>query len=547
MTHGCDYLVLGSGSAGLSSALKAAKAGLKVVVVEKASVLGGTSAMSGAGIWAPANHVGRAEGIEDSPGEALAYIHAAMPKDWEAKEGPLWAAFAENAPRAIEFIAQNTPLDFIMAPEPDPFAERTGGRTSGRMLTVKPLSRWRIGRLARKLRRPTLFHIFSYREMVTLDLYHRPISAGLRLLPTLLWRWITDTRGQGSALMTGLIRGCLDAGVVFQTETQALSLLRDESDRVVGARIRHKGVERDILAARGVLLATGGFEWDEEMRNQHFPGPTERLGSPRTNTGDGQKMAVAAGAALDRMDQANIYPCLPTTYEGRPSGLPMTFQAEKHAILVNRHGRRFISENDFNVGEAIDARDPETGEPTQLPVWLIADQRFLLQSLPFRWYARQEKRWVRKAPTLRSLAEEIGVPSDALEATVARFNGFCEAGRDEDFRRGESNWDKYKSHASKVVLYPIEEAPFVAISINRSILGTKGGARTNARGQVLRPDGSTITGLYAAGLAMANPFGTRAIGPGTTLGPNMTWGFICAETVLAQNSDANAGAQDPTL
>lgn len=539
----CDYLVLGSGSAGLSSALRAARGGLRVTVVEKAPLLGGTSAMSGAGIWAPANHVGRNSGLHDSPEEALKYIHAVMPEGWAEKEAPLWEAFVQAAPRALEFIDKNTPLEFVLTTEPDPFAEQPGGRLSGRMLTVMPISRWKIGRLAGKLRRPTLFHIFSYREMVTLDPYHHPFRAGIRLLPKIVWRWLSDTRGQGSALMTGLIRGCLDAGVTFLTETEAMDLLRDEMDRITGVRVRQRGVTQDLHATRGVLLATGGFEWDEALREKYFPGPLDRLGSPATNTGAGQKMAARAGAALDRMDQANIYPCLPTVYEGRMTGLPMTFQAEKHAILVNRDGQRFVSENDYNIGEAMDARDPANGSPLHLPCWLIADRRFLRQSLPFLWYARYERHWVRRAPTLKGLAEIIGVPAKALEATVARFNSFCDAGRDVDFRRGQSSWDDYKSHGAKVKLTRIDDAPFVAVPVNRSILGTKGGARTNASGQVLRPDGSVIAGLYAAGLAMANPFGTRAIGPGTTLGPNMTWGFICAETALAQN----VGAESPRL
>lgn len=532
----CDYLVIGSGSAALSSALRAAQAGLAVVVIEKSPLLGGTSAMSGAGIWIPANHVARAAGIEDSPEAALAYIHAAMPAGWAATEAPLWAAFVAAAPRCLELIERTTPLSFVLAPEPDPLAERPGGRSAGRMLTVQPLSRRRIGRLAGKLRRSTLVHLLTYRELVTLDPYHHPLKAGLRLLPRLVWRWLSDSRGQGSALMTGLIRGCLDAGVTFSTGTAAVELLQDETGRVTGAKVRGRDGLRDIHAARGVLLATGGFEWDAELRARHFPGPLDQLGSPATNTGDGQRMAARAGAALDRMDQANIYPCLPTRYEGRPTGLPFTFQAEQHAILVNRHGHRFVSENDFNVGEAIDAREPATGEPVHMPVWLVADRRFLRQSLPFRWYARYQKGWVRRAPTLDALAAAIGVPAATLAATVARFNAFCDAGHDADFGRGQSRWDDYKSHGAKAKLTRIEQGPFVAVPVNRSILGTKGGARTNEKGQVLRADGSVIAGLYAAGLAMANPFGTRAIGPGTTLGPNLTWGFICAETLLAQNA-----------
>lgn len=531
----CDLLVIGSGSAALSGALRAAEANLDVLVIEKSEWLGGTSAMSGAGIWMPASHVARAEGVEDSPEETLAYLRASAPDGWAEKEDHLWQSFAENAPNAVEFIDRNTPLEFVVTLEPDPFTEAEGGKAYGRQITVKPLSRRLLGPLAKHIRRSSLPHIIAYHEFVALDPYHRPIRAGIRLLPKLLWRWLTATRGQGNALMTGLIRGCLDKGVRFQRETTALKLMQDDTGRITGAEVEHRGQAGQITALRGVLLATGGFEWNKEMLEENFPGPVNFIGSPPTNTGDGQRMAQEAGAALDRMDQANIYPCLPTIYQGRLQGVPHTFTAEKHSILVNRLGKRFVSENDFNIGERMDARDPETGDSVHLPVWLIGDSRFLKQSPAFHWFARKQKSFVTKANTVEELAEKIGLPADALANTVARFNTFCTTGNDEDFLRGQTTWDRYKNGGEKGALYSLELPPFVAVVVNRSILGTKGGARTNERAQVLREDGSVVTGLYAAGLAMANPIGTRAIGAGTTLGPNLTWGYIAAETVLSQN------------
>jgi 3-oxosteroid 1-dehydrogenase len=492
--------------------------------------------MSGAGTWVPANHVARAAGIQDSPEEALTYLRAASPAGWQADEDHLWQAFVEAAPRMLAFVEQSTPLRFGLVEEPDPIPGQPGAKLRGRMVSPQALSRRILGRYARHLRRSTLPHIFTYQEMVDSDPYHHPIRAGLRVLPRLAWRFLTDAGGQGTALITGLLKGCIDAGCRIELNARAVELLTDPADGgVIGLVLEQNGERRRILARRGVLLATGGFEWNARLLAQHFPGPIDRRGSPRANEGDGQLMAKAAGAMLSRMDQANIYPCLPTTYEGRPHGLPFTFQAEPHSILVDRHGQRFVSESDFNIGEAIDRRDPATGQPLHLPVWLIGDRRFLGRSLPFRWYARKQPGWVIKAPTVAALAERTGLPATALAGTIERFNRFCAQGRDEDFQRGESAWESYKSHGPEGKFGRLEQAPFVAMSLNRSILGTKGGARTNDRGQVLRQDGSVIAGLYAAGLAMANPIGTRAVGAGTTLGPNLTWGFICAETMLQQN------------
>lgn len=531
----CDFLVIGSGSAALSAALRAAKGGLAVTVIEKSDRLGGTSAMSGAGIWIPANHVARAAGVKDSPDEALAYLRATAPEGWAETEDALWQAFARNAPRALEFIDDNTPLKFVVTKEPDPFSEYPGGKIHGRQLTVEPLSKWRIGALGLRVRASTLPHLFSYQESVSLDPYHHPVRAGLKVLPKLVWRLLANSRGQGNALITGLLRGCLDLGVAIRPGTRALRLVQDNTGRVTGVEVESKGVRATIAARRGVLLASGGFDWNEEMRERHFPGGVKFLGAPSTNTGDGQRMAAEAGARLDRLDQANVYPCLPTSYEGRMQGMPMTFTAEQHSILVNRQGNRFVSENDFNIGERIDQRDPRTGAPVNLPVWLIGDQRFLRQSPMFRWYARKLKDFVVQADTIEALAAKIGLPPAQLAETVSRFNWFCDQGSDQDFRRGQSAWDKYKTHGEGVQLTRLEQGPFVAVEVSRSILGTKGGARTDAKGRVLRPDGTVIDGLFAAGLAMANPFGTRAVGAGTTIGPNLTWGFICAETALAQD------------
>ncbi len=433
----------------------------------------------------------------------------------------------------LEFVESNTLLRFALTDEPDPMAEYPAGKEIGRMVSPCPLSRRILGSYAKKVRRSTLPHILTYQEMIGLDPYHHPLLTGLRLLPTLAQRLISDSAGQGTALVVGLLRACLDRSCRLMLSTRATTLaVDDRSGRVIGASALHGSTPLTIRTRRGVLLATGGFEWNSELVARHFGGSFERIGSPRTNEGDGQLMAQAVGARLERMDQANIYPLLPATYQGRPSGLPVTFQAEPHAIVIDRHGRRFVSEFSYNLGEALDRRDPATGEPLHLPAYLIAEARYIQRSGPFRWYSSQAKDWIVKAASLEDIAQRIDIPAANLKATVDRFNGFCEAGCDEDFRRGESAWERYKAGHGGSVFGKIERPPFYAMSINRSTVATKGGARTNDKAQALRADDSVIDGLFCAGNVMANPIGTRAVGAGTTLGPCMTWGFVAAETVL---------------
>lgn len=531
-TKSCDFVVVGSGAAALVAALVASAAGLRVLILEKTDRIGGTSAMSGAGTWIPANHVARAAGVEDSEDEALAYLRNAAPVGWAEKEEPLWRAFVRHAPRMLQFVERHTPLRYEMTDEPDPFAEQPGGKMWGRMVSPRALRRGIVGSYAKALRRSTLPHLFTYRETLATDPFHAPVAAVLRLGPKLAWRWLTGRAGQGSALIAGLLKGCLDQGCEIQLNAPVQRLLTDEEGRVSGVAL----AGRTITASRAVLLATGGFEWDTARREAHFAGPFDRIGSPRGNTGDGQRMAAEIGAQLDRMDQANVYPTIPTFYEGKPHGLPIIYQAEPHAIVVNRHGARFVSEYDFNIGEAVDRRAPD-GSPMHLPAWIVGDRQFWAQSAPLRFYAKREPGWVKRADSIAALAHQIGVPAAMLAGTVARFNASCAAGRDLEFGRGENQWERYKSGRApgaspNPTLGPVEQAPFIALPFNRSILGTKGGARTDDRGRALRPDGSVIEGLLCAGLVMANPIGTRPMGSGTTIGPNMTWGFIAASTVL---------------
>ncbi len=539
-SHSTDVLVLGSGSAGLVAALTAARRGLSVTVLEKTGKLGGTTAMSGAGTWIPASHHAAAAGIEDSPEEALAYIRAAAPEGWAEAEEPLWRAFVQAAPEMLRFVEAETPLCFALTPEPDPLRTLPGAKARGRMMSPLPLSRWRAGRHAFRIRRSTIPEIFTYHEAVTTDLYHKPYRTALELAPRLLWRLLTNTRGKGTALVTGLLRGCMDAGVRFELNARALALTQDASGAVTGAVVERGSTRRprrETWSSRaGVVIATGGFEWNAEMMAQHFPGPLDYRGSPGAHEGDGQRMAEAVGAELARMDQATLTPSVPTRYERRLLAQPVPFHTEPYAMLVNRDGVRFTNELTFNIGEVLDRRDPESGKPVNLPAWVITDSRMLEEVPPVRWAAEADPSWLRRADSIGALAEQIGVPMAALEASVARFNAAAEAGLDEEFGRparadAASAGDKRRRAGIK----PITRAPFLAMPFSRSILGTKGGARTNEYAEVLRPDGSIIPGLFAAGAAMANPIGTRNVGTGTTIGPNMTWGYIAGQRLARRN------------
>jgi 3-oxosteroid 1-dehydrogenase len=523
----CDVVVVGSGAAGLSAALAAAVDGAKVIVLEKSRVLGGTTAMSAAGTWVPANHHMRAAGIEDSPEETLTYLRATAPPGWAATEDELWQALAEQSAPMLRFVEDRTPLRFELVNHPDFYVEAAGGKLFGRMVSPTLISRYILGRWWNRVRKSVKPQFFTYKEMVD-GVLKDPLRAVVKLGPSLVWRVIAGKVGLGNGLIVGLARGCLDHGCRILTEADVKRLLTG-GDVVTGVEAVIAGKPVTVHAAKGVVLATGGFDWAPDYMPKYFPG-IDLTGAPGSNTGDGQRMAEAVGAELAHMDQANIAPATFTRYEGRRHAQPLYESYAPHCILVNRDGERFASEGSPALGSAIDERGPD-GKPKHAPVWRIFDSRY--SNRLSAMYAAKDPGFVRTAGTIEALAVEIGLDPVALRATVDRFNGWSTEGVDRDFHRGETAWERYytKDRALETIgRAPFHAAPFLYVS-----LGTKGGPRTNRHCQVLRRDGSVIGGLYCAGIAMASPIGTRAVGAGTTIGPCLTFGYIAGKSIGRRN------------
>ncbi|MGW5646679.1 3-oxosteroid 1-dehydrogenase [Saccharopolyspora sp. NPDC003752] len=544
-----DVVVVGSGAAGMTAALTAARQGLDVVLVEKAAKFGGSTARSGGGVWVPNNHVLAEAGITDSPEAASAYLAHIV---GDAVDPELQAAFLAAGPRMLAEVLPSTPLRMRWVPEyADYYPEAPGGRVRGRSIEAAPLDGRVLGDLLADLEpgygKSPANLVVTQADFRWLNLLARHPRGPLRAL-RVGTRWlIARIRGQrllalGQALSAGLRVALRDAGVPVWLNTPLVDLEHDDG-RVTGVVVEHDGERRILSARRGVVLAAGGFEHNEQLRKQHQREPigTQWTVGAKANTGDAIIAAQRLGAATELMDDAWWGPSIPL-----PGG-PWFCLAERTlpgCILVNGDGERFVNEAAPYVDAVHAMYGPGDGPGRHMPTWLIADQRYRnrymfaglgpRQPFPGRWYKTGA---IQRAATVEALAERIDVPADALRRTIERFNGFARNGVDADFQRGDSGYDRYYGdprNKPNPSLGALEVAPFYAVKIVPGDLGTKGGLRTDVHARVLRDDGTPIEGLYAAGNTSAAVMGRTYAGPGATLGPAMTFGYLAAQHLATE-------------
>ncbi|MFJ9729018.1 3-oxosteroid 1-dehydrogenase [Streptomyces sp. NPDC101209] len=537
-----DVVVVGSGAAGMTAALTAAKRGLTTVVLEKAATFGGSAARSGAGVWIPNNPVLLAAGVPDTPAKAAAYLAAVVGSDVPAARQ---SAFLAHGPDMISFVMANSPLRFRwMEGYSDYYPELPGGLPGGRSIEPDQLDGNLLGAELARLNPPYLqvpagMVVFSadykWLALAAVSVRGAAVAAECLARGTKAAALGQKPLTMGQSLAAGLRKGLMDAGVPVWLGTP-LTDLYVEGGAVTGAVVTRDGGPALVRARRAVVVGSGGFEHNAAMRSQYQQQPigTEWTVGAKENTGDGIRAGQRAGAALALMDDAWWGPAIPLPDQ------PYFCLAERTlpgGLLVNAAGARFVNEAGpySDVVHTMYRLDPTAPD---IPAWLIVDQnyrnRYLFRDVaptfpfPDSWYGSGA---VRKAWTLDALATAVGVPAAALRTTVDRFNSQALKGSDPDFHRGDSAYDHYYTDPSVLpnsCLAPLWLPPYYAFRIVPGDLGTKGGMVTDARARVLRADGSVIPGLYAAGNAGAAVMGHSYAGAGSTIGPAMTFGYIAA-------------------
>ncbi|MBI2698490.1 MAG: FAD-binding protein [Mycobacterium sp.] len=519
--HEYDVVVLGSGGAGLTAALTAAIAGATVGVFEKSDTVGGTTAVSGGIAWIPAHN--RSPAGELTTDDALRYLRA---QSFGSMDDTLVDTFVRTGPSMLDFVEKYSGLRFEIAEGfPDYQPELPGGQPSGgRSLSAAPFDLNQIGVWAA--------HITAFpadwsnvgTDAETRARLHADVERSGELCVA------------GTALIAGLLKGLLDVGVAPCTNSRATELIVNGGGTVTGVRITGPEQSLAVRARRGVILATGGFEWDPLLVKAFLRGPMHGAVSPPNNTGDGLRMAMALGADLANMGEAWWVPIvrIPNdTIAGKQRSRSVRLERTRpRSIIVNKAGRRFVNEaGEYNsMAGAFHYLDPRGGYVNDR-AWMVFDSVHL-SDYGFLGVAPGQPvpDWFCESADLAELGAKTGIDATGLTRTVERWNANVAAGTDPDFGRGSSAYDGYwgddrATTLAAKTLGPIDTAPFYAVPVCVGSMGTKGGPRTDPDGRVLHVSGKPIPGLFAAGNAMAGATGRAYGGAGGTLGPAMVFGY----------------------
>ena len=573
--HSVDVLVVGSGGGGMTAALAADAFGLDTLVVEKSSHFGGSTALSGGGIWVPGAPSQRKEGYHPDPDGVVEYLRritGGLVSDERLRQ------YVHSAPEMMEFLEKLSPwFEFVWKPGyADYYPELPGGSALGSTINVPAIDLRKLGDEEQNLLQPLALApkgIWFAPKDLRLFYQVRQNWRGKAVLVKLIWRMFRARvfgdrmAAIGQSLAARMRLALKQQDIPLWLNAPMTELITDVDGTVTGAVIERDGRAQRIGARRGVILAAGGFDLVMQWRRQHLP-VLDRVrelsgedkdwsfGNP-ANMGDGIRAGEKVGAATELLDEAWWFPaiCWP---DGRLQFM-LNERMMPSQFVVNGAGKRFINEAAPYMDFAHAMIEGQKSGVTHIPCWLITDIRSFhryvvgghlpIPKIPFApvptgW--KVPKAWlesgvVHEGASWEELADKIGVPRAQLRETAERFNELARNGHDDDFNRGDSAYDNYYGDPTlpNPNLHPLGKPPYYAFQIILGDLGTSGGLRTDEHARVLRGDDSVVKNLYAVGNTSAAVMGRSYAGAGATIGPAMTFGYVAAKHIA--NSSTGTG------
>ena len=551
-----DLLVVGTGNGGLVAAVCNWELGTKdVLIIEKQDKVGGTSATSGGGIWVPNSHYAKAVGAEDNPQDAKQYLMNTLFGEDVPEE--MIDTYLEKSPEMLQFLHDRTDVRYeSLAEYPDYYTNVDGAREGHRSLEPAPIMASDLGEHWKNMTwthfMMRLFNRIHFTQ-VEAHLLMVQLPGWKRLMARLLWDYVKDIPWRlktpisrrlacGSAGVARLYLSVLKRNIPIEFDTRMVELIAD-GDQILGAVIECQGQRQNVRAAKGVVLASGGFEKNQALREQYLPAPTNTTwsaGNP-ANEGDALLAGLALGAKTRLMNDAwwTTTLCVPGEPAPRLAIMEKSFPG---SCVVNKDGQRFANESQNYMAFQKDLFKTHTPEHPNAPAWHVFDttfrENFMVgplmtksmkpdSQIPKVWF---ETGFVAKANTIEELAETLGIDASGLQETITKMNRFAQTGKDEDFGRGDAAYDRYYADPAvkpNPCLAPIVKAPFYAMRIEAGDFGTLGGLDTDTLARVKKADGGVFEGLFAVGNCSAAILPTYP-GPGATLGPAMTMAYQAA-------------------
>ncbi len=530
-------VIVGSGSAGFAAAIAAKEAGLEPIIIESTGKLGGSSAMSGGGAWIPNNPLMLRAGTHDSYEDARKYMDRTIGDVGPASSPERRETFLREGPKMVEWLESLGMRFHYGKGYADYYPELPGGTPIGRLVEPEPFDLKKLGEWKDKINISLPIPVYTL-DGVQIALAFRSFKAflntanviGIRTMGSMILG--KKLAGIGGSLIGQLAYLALQRNIPMWLNSPMVDLLVEDG-KVCGVVVDKEG-KRTEVRAKAVILTAGGFARNNEMRQQYHPHPisTDWTVATDGDLGDAIRAGIKAGAATALMDDAWWGPCF-TDQKGK-STFMIWERSFPYSIIVDKSGKRFMNESASYVDCGHWQYERNAKVPA-IPAYLIIDQHHhkyyplgvgLPGAEPKEYF---ESGMLTKADTLAELAQKMGIDPKGLEETVARFNQFALNGKDEDFHRGDSAYDRIYSDPGvkpNPNLAPLTKPPFYCVKVWPGDLGTKGGLLTNEFAQVLDKDGKIIKGLYAAGNSSASVMGHTYPGPGSTIGPAMVFGMV---------------------